>query len=286
MENNQKKVSGHLYVVATPIGNLEDMTFRAVRILKSVDLIAAEDTRHTGKLLAHYGIKNRLVSCHDHNEASRIPDFIDKMKNGQHIALVSDAGTPSVSDPGYRLVFAAVNDAIQVIPIPGPSAAIAGLSVSGLPTDQFYFSGFPARKTGKRLKEIKTRSQEPSTLIFYESPNRIIGLIEEIKEVFGDRPAMLAREITKLHEEYVRGRLSEILMVLTSRESVKGECTLFVKGYGGTAELSSVDLDAEIFRALQKTNCGTSSLAGQLSKTLGVSKKTVYDRIVSLKNRK
>ncbi len=275
--------SGTLYVVATPIGNLEDMTFRAIRILKSVDLIAAEDTRHTGKLLAHYGIKNSLVSCHDHNEASRIPEFISRLKQGGHLALVSDAGTPSVSDPGYRLVQAAVKEKIKVIPVPGPSAAVAALCVSGLPTDRFLFSGFLARKKGKRIKELQDLEKQAASLIFYESPKRIAGLIRDIIAVMGDRDAMLAREITKLHEEYLYGPLSHILEQVENRSSVKGECTLVVQGSDDDVPASGIDLEAAILEALESEDVPTSTLAARLSETLGLRKKIVYDKIISLK---
>jgi len=280
-----RKGSGLLYVVATPIGNLEDITFRAINVLKQVDLIAAEDTRHTGKLLSHYCIKKAMVSCHEHNEASRIPELIDRLKNGQMIALVSDAGTPSVSDPGYRLVRAVVKAGLAVVPIPGPSAAVAGLSVSGLPTDSFLFAGFMARKKGKRQKDLERLSHETSTLVFYESPRRIVLFVEELVDILGDRPAMLAREITKIHEEFIRGSLSEILAALRAKTSVKGECALFVAGCGKDKGISQEDLDNEIFQALQDPEIKTSVLAKKLSIEFGLSKKKVYDRIIQLLDR-
>lgn len=221
-----------LYVVATPIGNLEDITLRAIKILNQVDLIAAEDTRHTAKLLAHYQIQTPLISCHEHNEESRIDTFVQKLSDGFNIALVSDAGTPLISDPGYRVVKGVCDAGFKVIPIPGACAAIAGLSVSGLPTDSFIFAGFPSRKKGKRISELeellKTLKGKSSTIIFYESPHRIVKLIEDILEVMGDRPAMVGREITKHYEEYLRGTLSDILIDLKSRAAIKGECALFV----------------------------------------------------------
>ncbi len=278
---------GTLYVVATPIGNLEDITFRAVRILKEVQVIAAEDTRHTGKLLSHYMIKNSLVSCHEHNEEGRIPELILRLNQGDDIALVSDAGTPSVSDPGYRLIKACAEQGIRVIPIPGPSASVAGLSVSGLATDSFLFLGFLPRKSGKRRNLLETLKNERATLVLYESPRRILMLLTEIVDVLGDRPGMLAREITKIHEEYLRGNLTDIIDTLKARMSVKGECALFVSGAGEVTGplVSEEGLDQEILTALQGQGKKTSALAKELAKRFNLPKNTVYDRILELQDR-
>ena len=208
---NKTETNGVLYVVATPIGNREDITLRALDILREVNLIAAEDTRKSGNFLTHYQIKNRLISFHEHNEKKRTPELIGKLLDGTTIALVSNAGTPSVSDPGYRLIEAAIANKITVTPIPGVTAATAAMSVSGLPTDSFVFIGFAPKKKGKRLKFLTELSAEPRPLIFYESPKRILSLMEEIISCMGDRNAMLAREMTKLHEEFVRGTVSQIL---------------------------------------------------------------------------
>ncbi len=283
MEQEKRESSGILYAVATPIGNLEDMSYRAVRILKAVDLIAAEDTRNTGKLLRHYKIKNTLVSCHEHNEAAKTPEFIKKLKKGLNIALVSDAGTPCISDPGYRLVKSAAEEGICIIPIPGPSAVIAGLSVSGLPTDSFLFSGFASRKKEKRAKELQKLKSRKSTLVFYESPKRITGFIGELLEIFGDRPAMLAREITKLHEEYLRGNLSKLLAELNSRDSVKGECSIFVAGrHEINVTISDKELDREILSAIEKYDQSTSDLAKYLSKKFNLPKNILYKKILKI----
>lgn len=276
---------GTFYVVATPIGNLEDITFRSIRILKEVDFIAAEDTRHTIKLLSHYDIRKPLISCHEHNEQNRIIDFTDKLKNGYNIALVTDAGTPCISDPGYRIVNAlALDHKLNVIPLPGPCAAIAGLSVSALPSDSFLFSGFPPRKKSVRRKHLENLKNEPSTLIFYESPKRILSFIEEVIKILGDRPAMLAREMTKVHEEYIRGSLSDILATLQAKIAVKGECVLFVSRIETSSpEISQEKLDQEIVIALNKGEMHTTSLAKELSLKFSISKKQVYDRILFLK---
>lgn len=293
MHSRQSEINGEgssfpgtLYVVATPIGNLEDITFRAVRVLKEVQVIAAEDTRHTGKLLARYDIKKNLVSCHEHNEEARIPELILRLNKGDDIALVSDAGTPSVSDPGYRLIRACTKEGIRVIPIPGPSAVVAGLSVSGLPTDSFLFLGFLPRKSGKRQTLLQELKKERATLVFYESPRRLIALLREIAETMGDRSAMVAREITKIHEEYLRGDLSFIISTLEQRESVKGECALFVGGASDSLEplVSEEGIDLKILSALNKSQQKSSVLAKELAKELNISRKSVYERILDLKN--
>ena len=221
---------GTLYVVATPIGNRDDITLRALNILREVDLIAAEDTRKTRRFLELHAIKSRLISYHEHNEDERTPKLIAKLKEGISIALVSNAGTPTVSDPGYRLITATLAGNLDVIPIPGVSAATAALSAAGLPTDSFVFLGFPAKKKTKRLQQLSDLASEPRTLIFYESPRRILTLLGEIEDAMGDRYAVFAREMTKLHEEFLRGRLSEIVIQLKQRAEIKGECTLLVMG--------------------------------------------------------
>jgi len=222
--------AGTLFVLATPIGNLEDITLRAIRTLKEVALIAAEDTRHTRKLLARHEISTQLISYHDHNKEKRTPGLLKKLKSGNSIALVTDAGTPSISDPGHYLVRAAIQAAIPVVPIPGASALTAALSVSGLPTDSFLFVGFAPRKSGKRKQFLDKLKAEPRTLIFYESPKRLLGLMREIVLVMGDRTAVVARELTKVYEEVLRGSLSSILETLKARPALKGEYTLLVGG--------------------------------------------------------
>jgi len=274
--------SGTLYIVSTPLGNLEDITFRAIKILKQVDIIAAEDTRHSKKLLAHYGILTNMVSCHEHNETSKTPQFIAHLKTGRDIALISDAGTPGISDPGYKLVTAVAKQNLPIIPIPGCSAAIAGLSVSGLPTDSFLFLGFLPRKQQKLLQAIEAISDQRATLIFYESPRRIKALIDSMRNILGDRNAFLAREITKLHEEYIRGSLSDILTTLEKKEIIKGECSLFVQGRIEQEAIDEGQLEKILRKRITTMDLGTSDLAGQISREFAVSKKQVYDMILKL----
>ncbi len=280
---DKKKNCGVLYVVATPIGNREDITLRALNILRDVDLIAAEDTRKTGNLLALHRIKNRLISFHEHNEQKRTAQMIAKLLEGISIALVSNAGTPSISDPGYRLVKAAVANQITVSPIPGVSAATAALSIAGLPTDSFVFIGFAPKKKGKRLKWLAELNAEPRPLIFYESPKRILTLLQEIISSMGDRNAMLAREMTKLHEEFIRGSLSEILMTLQARAVVKGECTLLVEGCKAFEEIDSEIIKAEIKSALEKDQSGSSEIARTIARKYGLPKNKVYEMALKVK---
>lgn len=222
-------MSGTLYIVATPIGNLEDITLRANRILKEVDLIACEDTRHTRKLLSHFSIETPTTSYFEHNKFAKGEFLIRQLEEGKNVALVSDAGTPGVSDPGYNLVVAAVEKGIAVVPIPGPSAAVSALCASGLPTDRFLFLGFLPQKDGKKRKLLESIISQPSTLIFYESPFRVKKTLKILQEVFGDRRCVLAHELTKIHEGFFRGTISELL---ASEAAIveKGEWILLVEG--------------------------------------------------------
>jgi 16S rRNA (cytidine1402-2'-O)-methyltransferase len=283
-DSNNTKNKGVLYVVATPIGNREDITLRALNILRDVDLIAAEDTRKTGSLLAHYQIKNRLISFHEHNEKKRTPEIIAKLLDGISIALVSNAGTPSISDPGYRLIEAAIANKITVSPIPGVSAATAAMSVSALPTDSFVFIGFLPRKKAKRQQFLNELAVEPRPVIFYESPKRILTLLEEIISCMGDRPTVLAREMTKLHEEFIRGSVSEILKTLKSRTEIKGECTLLIAGFEGKEELNSGIITTEIKAALEKQQIRLSEIAKLIAQKYGLSKNKVYEMALKVKS--
>ncbi|MGD2185093.1 MAG: 16S rRNA (cytidine(1402)-2'-O)-methyltransferase [Desulfobacterales bacterium] len=285
-DSNHTKNKGRLYVVATPIGNRGDITLRALNILRDVDLIAAEDTRKTGNLLAHYQIRNRLISFHEHNEIKRTPEIIDKLLDGVSIALVSNAGTPSVSDPGYRLIQAAIAKNLTVTPIPGASAAIAAMSVAGLPTDSFIFIGFLPRKKAKRNKLLNELAVVPRPVIFYESPKRIIAFLEEIISCMGDRTAVLAREMTKMHEEFIRGSVSEILRTLNLRTEIKGECTLLIAGFEGNEDFNSEMITADIEAALQKQQSGLSDIAKSIAQKYGLSKNKVYDIALKVRGRK
>jgi 16S rRNA (cytidine1402-2'-O)-methyltransferase len=227
MEPSWNVRAGCLYLVATPIGNLEDITLRALRILKEADQIACEDTRHTLKLLNHYAISKPLVSYHEHNEMTRAPELVLAMEQGQQIALVSDAGVPLVSDPGYRLVTLALRHQVAVIPIPGPSALLTALSASGLPNEEFLFAGFLPARSGERRRALERLRIEDRTIILYEAPHRIEEALADAREILGDRPACLAREVTKLHEEFRRGKLSELIASLSDRP-VRGEITLLI----------------------------------------------------------
>ncbi len=273
---------GGLYVVATPIGNLADITLRALRVLQDVDLIAAEDTRHTGRLLSHYQIKNRLLALHEHNEARQTPALLARLDAGAAIALATDAGTPTVSDPGYRLVRAAVNAGCKIIPIPGVCAATTALSVSGLPTDAFVFVGFIARKSGKRRTQLDALSGYPQTLIFYESPRRVQALLDDLLITLGDRPAMLGREMTKFHEEFLHGRLSEIRDRLQSREDIKGEITLLVGG-AAPGDMTIDRLIPELAKRLAEEGTGLAQLAKQMAAETGLSRKTIYAEALKLR---
>jgi len=220
---------GTLYIVSTPIGNREDITLRALRILKEVDLIAAEDTRHTGLLLRHFGIQTPLTSYFEGNELKKKEFILSKLKQGNQIALVSDAGTPGISDPGFRLIQRAIENQILVVPIPGPSAVIAALSVSGLPTDAFLFKGFLPHKSKKKRDLLKQSGEAKETLIFYESPYRLSETLNDILEILGDREMVLTRELTKVYEEVLRGKVSEIQTQIGEHQ-LKGEITLVISG--------------------------------------------------------
>lgn len=225
-------MSGTLYVVATPIGNLEDITQRALRVLREVEVIAAEDTRRTRILLGHYQIERPLTSLHEHNEAYKAPVLIRQLEQGARIALVSEAGTPTISDPGYRLIQLAIARGIPVVPIPGPSAVIAALTVSGLPTDRFVFEGFLPKKPGKRRRRLETLRDEERTIVFYESPRRLNKLLGEMLEAWGERRVAVARELTKIFEEVVRGSLVEV-QAHFAQHSPLGEVTIVVEGAKG-----------------------------------------------------
>jgi 16S rRNA (cytidine1402-2'-O)-methyltransferase len=220
---------GILYLVSTPIGNLEDITLRALRVLKEVDVVAAEDTRHTGLLLKHYGIEKRLESYHDFNKEKKAPTLIEELKSGRSIAVTSDAGTPGISDPCYLLVKLAIQENIKVVPVPGASAFLPALVISGLPTDRFAFEGFLPAKSGKRKKRLEELQKEKRTLIFYESPHRLLKTLEDIANILGERKMVVARELTKKFEEIKRGTSSEIREYF-EKNKVRGELVVVAEG--------------------------------------------------------
>lgn len=223
--------TGRLFVVATPIGNLGDATPRSIEVLRSVDAIAAEDTRRTRKLLTHFGITTRLLSHHDHNEERVSREVVERIEEGKDIALVSDAGTPLVADPGYRLVSACAERGLEVVAVPGPSAVVAALSIAGLPPQPFYFAGYLPRKSGQRRSRLASLAGLPCTVIYYESPHRIAAALKDMHEVLGDRKAVVARELTKVHEEVLRGTLGELSAVADARH-LKGEIVVVVGTLG------------------------------------------------------
>jgi 16S rRNA (cytidine1402-2'-O)-methyltransferase len=268
-------LDGTLYIVATPIGNLEDITLRALRVLREeVAVIACEDTRQTQKLLEHFQIRKPLVSYHEHNEAARSSELVERLVNGDSVALVSDAGTPLLSDPGYRLVSAAVDRGVKVVPLPGPSAALAALSASGLPTNEFRFMGFASQKAGARRKQFSSLLSEQATVILYESPHRILETLADMAEIFGDRPVVVARELTKIHEEFLRGTAAEIYAQLAQRGSVKGEFTVLI-GKSETAN-TSIDPLTEIERLQREEHLDRMAAIKAVAKALDLPKRELY----------
>ena len=285
---NSNEPGGCLYLVGTPIGNLEDITLRALRVLKEVDLIACEDTRHTQKLLNHYNISKTLVSYHEHNEMTRSPELLIKLEDGAKIALVSDAGMPLVSDPGYRLVTLCVRHKIPVVPVPGPSAMLAALAGSGLPSEEFLFVGFLPQRSGERRRMLERLRIEERTIILYEAPHRIAESIADAREILGDRPACIAREVTKLHEEFLRGKLSQLEESLAERPA-RGEITLVV----GPPEASAVSGQADTSQSLsdrveeliRQAKLDRKEALKLAAKERGITRRAAYDQLVESKSK-
>ena len=271
---------GTLYLVATPIGNLADITHRALQILRDVDLIACEDTRHTHKLLSHYGITTKTVSYHEHNEQQRAAQLVEQLKQGADVAVVSDAGTPSVSDPGFRLVQAAIENGVQVVPVPGPSALIAGLIVAGLPTDEFFFAGFlPARANARRARLSELQSV-PGTLIFYEGPHRLAAMLKDAYEILGEREAVVARELTKVHEEIRRGRLSE-LSSHYEREEPRGEIVVLIDRHVISAAAPQLMSIAALVDRFEQAGLDQRAALKKAARELGLSRAEAYRKLIS-----
>jgi 16S rRNA (cytidine1402-2'-O)-methyltransferase len=275
---------GTLYLVATPIGHLADITHRALQVLNDVDLIACEDTRHTHKLLNHYGITTKTISYHEHNEQQRATELIDRLKQGTNIALVSDAGTPSISDPGFRLVRAAIENDIPIVPIPGPSALITALIAAGLPTDEFFFAGFlPARANARRTRLSEVQSV-PGTLIFYEAPHRLAETLKDAYEILGEREAVVARELTKLHEEIRRGRLSELTADYADRTDIRGEIVLLIdRNVIGAAATQTVSV-ATLVNQYEQDGLDHRAALKKAARELGLSRAEAYRKLLSEKS--
>ena len=278
-----------LYVVATPIGNLEDITLRALRVLKEVDLIACEDTRQTRKLLEHYGIETRMISYHEHNEMTRAAELIVNLEQGTRLALVSDAGMPSISDPGFRLITLAIRHHVPVIPVPGASAFVAALAASGLPTDSFKFNGFLAAKRGERRDQLEEVRDAPRTVIYYEAPHRIIETLEDVVAIMGgSRHVVIAREVTKLHEEFIRGRADEVLEQLRARGEVKGEITLLIARAAEAGEhkapaRANTDIRKRLDQVMDERKLDEKAALKLVAKEMGVSRSEAYRELQRVK---
>jgi 16S rRNA (cytidine1402-2'-O)-methyltransferase len=275
---------GTLYIVATPIGNLEDITHRAVRILKEVSLIACEDTRHTRKLLEHYGIKTKTISYHEHNERERGAQLLQALAAGKDVAVVSDAGTPGISDPGFRIVGEATTHGISVVPVPGPTALIAALIASGMTTDEFFFAGFLPARSGARRTRLAQLREIPATLIFYEAPHRIAATLRDALEVLGNRDAAIARELTKLHEEIVRGSLTELMTRFGESEKARGEFVLLIDGtpneQGGDNFKGQETLSAVVAR-FESEGLDHRAALKKAARELGLTRDEAYRRLVA-----
>jgi 16S rRNA (cytidine1402-2'-O)-methyltransferase len=280
---------GTLFLVGTPIGNLDDITFRAVRTLKEVQLVACEDTRQTQKLLNHYGIETQTTSYHEHNELTKSAELVMQLEQGKSIALVSDAGMPGISDPGFRLVTLAIRHRIPVVPIPGPSAFLSALVASGLATDAFRFLGFLPSKEGQRAKLLESVKNSTRTLIFYEAPHRLLESVEEIVKVLGpERPIVVAREVTKLHEEFLRGTSAEVLAKLKEREEVRGEITLLIgratEQQRGQSVFNAATVRSRVRELMKKENLDERDALKRVAKEMGVSKSEAYRELQKTKS--
>ena len=271
-------------MVATPIGNLEDITLRALRVLEEVDVVACEDTRQTQKLLNHYGIRKRLVSYHVHNEMTRAPELVIELEQGARAALVSDAGTPVISDPGHRLVTLCLRHHIPVIPIPGPSALVAALAASGMPSEEFLFVGFLPSRGGERRKALGELLTHPRTLVLFEAPHRLEDALKDALEVLGARPAVIAREVTKLHEEFLRGSLPELLEHVR-RKPPKGEITLLIGPAAHPQPASTeVPLPERVEQIMQEQKVDRKAALKQAARERGLTKREAYKLLLTERN--
>ncbi len=277
-------MTGSLYIVSTPIGNLEDITQRAIRILGEVDLIACEDTRHTKKLLNHFGIDTPTISYHDHNERERAPELLRQLLEGKDIAIVSDAGTPGISDPGFRIVRQAIEAGVRVVPIPGPTAFVSALVASGFPTDEFFFAGFLPARSSQRRKRLAELADIPVTLVFYEAPHRIGEALKDAYEILGEREAVIARELTKLHEQFVHARLSSL--ALDFSEEARGEIVLIIdKNVISGATRPANDL-GHLVERFENEGMDPRSALKKAAKELGISRDEAYRRLATERTEK
>lgn len=279
--------AGCLYVVATPIGNLEDISLRALRILKEADMIACEDTRQTIKLLSHYDIQKKLVSYHEHNELTRAPELVIELEQGAKVALVSDAGTPAISDPGHRLVSLCLRHGIEVVPVPGASAFVAALAASGMAIEEFTFVGFlPARPTERR-KALRALATEPRTLVFYEAPHRAIDTLEDALEILGNRPAVIARELTKIYEEFLRGHLEDLVTGVRAK-APRGEITLLIgppDGAGARVESHedakrALPIARRVLEIAAERGIGQKAALKQAARERGITRREAYKQLL------
>jgi len=286
---DKNKTSGILYICGTPIGNLEDITLRALKVLKNVKLIAAEDTRHTKKLLNHYQINTKITSYYEYNKFKKAPYLVEILKNGQDIALVSDAGMPGISDPGYVLVNLVLKNNIKIIPVPGVSALITALVVSGLPTDKFVFEGFLPRKIKERKRYFKSIENEERTVIFYETPHRLKRTLKDMLEIWGDRKIVIARELTKKFEEMIRGNLSQVISEINTKE-IKGEITLVVQGgikkkeNGATDFLKDECIMEEYLKKLKNQGYSNRDIIKIAQEKLNIPKNLIYKKLLKMQN--
>jgi 16S rRNA (cytidine1402-2'-O)-methyltransferase len=273
----ERELAPGLYLVATPIGNLEDITLRALRVLKQSDLIACEDTRHTQKLLHHYGVKTATISYHEHNEAERAAELVEQLTKSARIALVTDGGTPSISDPGFRVVKGAIERGIPVIPVPGPAAVVAALGASGLPSHSFSFRGFLPTKSGARRRELEAIRTSTSTEIFYEAPHRLKETLEETVAVLGStRSIVIAREMTKMHEEFLRGEAGKVLQMIKNREIAKGEITLLIGPAGAEDQPSTTSVANRVQELTRDQKLDPKTALKKVAKERGISKSEAY----------
>jgi len=284
------ETKGTLYLVATPIGNLEDVTRRALRVLAEADVVACEDTRHTRQLLEHFGVRARTVSYHEHNERERAEELARSIEGGSTVALVSDAGTPGINDPGYRLVRACAERGLRVVPVPGPTAFVAALTASGLPTDEFYFGGFLHARTHARRRQLEAVRGLRATLVFYETPHRIARALADAREVLGEREAAVARELTKLHEEVLRGRLSELAARFDGGDPARGEMVLVIdreviKEEGDDVSTSSPSSVAERVAAFEAEGLDPRAALKRAARELGLTRDEAYRRLTSERER-